>query len=88
VEGQAEYCEEEEDMKYVVRSVEDRYHELIRIEDDGSESCLGCDHGEPEDNLFLRDWEWVPRELNALADQIRELKAENLVLGFCFRMKA
>jgi hypothetical protein len=60
-------------MKYELRSDED-YTELFRIEDDGSEQSLGCDRGEPEDNLFARDWDWVPRELNFLVDIIRELR--------------
>lgn len=28
---------------------------------------LGCDGGEPEDQMLLRDWSWVVEELNRLA---------------------
>jgi len=37
---------------------------------------IGVDCGEPEDRLFCRDWDWVPYELNKLADRIRELEKE------------
>ena len=29
---------------------------------------IGFDGGEPEDRFFSRDWGWVPKELNALAE--------------------
>lgn len=31
---------------------------------------LGSDGGEPEDQTLLRDWDWVPNELNVLATEL------------------
>lgn len=31
---------------------------------------VGADGGEPEDQLLLRDWKWVPEEMNKLAAQL------------------
>jgi len=42
-----------------------------------TDEVLGYDYGEPEDNSFYRDWEWVPSLLNELADEIEELKKNN-----------
>lgn len=36
---------------------------------------VGTDNGEPEDNLLVRDWKWVPVELNRLAGRVKELEA-------------
>jgi hypothetical protein len=35
---------------------------------------LGADGGEPEDQLLVRDWEWVPKELNALQAENARLR--------------
>lgn len=45
---------------------------LYRIDDDGSYHLLAADGGEPEDQSFWRDWNWVPEELNRLADIINK----------------
>lgn len=74
-------------MEYDVREADrDGRSKLVRINDDGTEDDLGWDGGEPEDNLFYRSWSWVPKELNALADQLRELKKECAMFEFCFGM--
>ena len=36
----------------------------------------GRDGGEPDDQLLIRDWAWVPKELNALAATIDQLRAD------------
>jgi len=63
-------------MLYEIRKdPDDEFRQdLWRINDDGSETLLGSDAGEPEDNLFCRDWKWVLPELNALADTIARAK--------------
>ncbi len=68
-------------MKYEVRyRLDDSYSEecyaLVRIDDDGTVTELGRDRGCPEDNLFLRDWDWVAPELNRLAAQVTALRVE------------
>lgn len=30
---------------------------------------IGCDGGEPEDQVLVRDWRWVVDALNAVADE-------------------
>lgn len=35
---------------------------------------VACDGGEPEDQLLVRDWRWVPEELNKLAERISYLE--------------
>lgn len=49
--------------------------DLYRINDDGTETFLGSDCGEPEDNLFSRNWNWVLPELTRLAETIYKLQA-------------
>lgn len=34
------------------------------------------DGGEPEDQCLVRDWDWVPTELNKLASRIAELEGK------------
>jgi hypothetical protein len=41
---------------------------------DGQMRELGADRGEPEDNTFRRDWNWVELELNKLADEAAQLQ--------------
>lgn len=36
---------------------------------DGTKRIVGEDGGEPEDQLLVRDWKWVVKELNAAYDQ-------------------
>lgn len=36
---------------------------------------LGCDGGEPEDQLLTRDWAWVADELNSLAAALTDAYA-------------
>ena len=59
-------------MKYELRDI----GRLYRINDDGTERYMGRDSGQPEDNTFARDWDWVPVELNHLAAEIRTLRDE------------
>jgi len=40
----------------------DDYRTILLISDDNGEREYS-DGGEPEDNLFVRDWYWVPNEL-------------------------
>ncbi len=48
---------------------------MVELDDDGTFIReLGSDAGEPEDNTFNRDYNWVETELNRLADKIRELQ--------------
>lgn len=37
---------------------------------------VGGDGGEPEDQTLLRDWKWVPVELNALAAKLSSLERQ------------
>ena len=50
----------------------DRYYcgsVLVEFSPDGKPlRCLGSDMGEPEDKSLTRDFIWVVRELNALAE--------------------
>lgn len=65
-------------MRYELNEVEaeawyENSHELLRINDDGTEDLMGWDGLEPEDVNFLRDLAWVPEELNILAETIGAL---------------
>lgn len=62
-------------MRYNLHLGANDCYELYRIEN-GAETLLGSDRGEPEDNSFLRDWAWVPAELNWLAGKVTELERE------------
>lgn len=42
---------------------------------------LGVDCGEPEDQTFNRDWDWVLTSLNKLNDELQEVK--NACQGNC-----
>lgn len=48
----------------------DGYGHSYLYETDGTRPTrlVGRDGGEPEDNLFIRDWSWVETELNRLAE--------------------
>lgn len=35
---------------------------------------IGSDGGEPEDQTLVRDWRWVPKILNKLANEIEQLR--------------
>jgi hypothetical protein len=66
-------------MRYEVRAdpeSDEGRHDLIRIDNDGSETVVGWDRGEPEDNSFTRDYRWVVQELNTLAARVRELEED------------
>lgn len=70
-------------MRYELREEDNGYRymrHLIRVDDDGTETLLGSDGGEPEDQSFGRDWAWVPEELNrlaALCDEHRMMREAN-----------
>jgi hypothetical protein len=49
-------------------------HDLFRVEDDGTETYLGCDEIAPEDVSFFRNLAWVPEEMNRLAALVDELR--------------
>jgi len=66
-------------MRYELREGQDDRRELYRIEEDETETLLGTDRGEPEDNSFLRDLAWVPEELNRLGARIAELEQEDAI---------
>ena len=55
----------------------DRYRRyLVEFTDDDKPArIVGSDGGEPEDQTFGRDWNWVCGELNRLADEIRSIRA-------------
>lgn len=62
-------------MRYELRQEDNGYRlmvHLYRVDDDGLETLLGSDGGEPEDQSFGRDWAWVPVELNRLAGLAEE----------------
>lgn len=40
---------------------------VVRTNPDGGEDEIGHDGGEPEDQLLVRDWDWVVPELNRVA---------------------
>lgn len=48
---------------------------LVRRTADGTETEIGSDGGEPEDQTFGRDWSWVPDELQAVEDRANEDRA-------------
>ena len=70
-------------MRYELRPEDNGWRyvvNLYRIDDDGTETELGSDGGEPEDQSFGRDWAWVPIELNrlaALCDEHRMMREAN-----------
>lgn len=48
---------------------------LVRRTADGTETEIGSDGGEPEDQTFGRNWSWVPDELQAVEDRANEDRA-------------
>lgn len=48
---------------------------LVRRTADGTETEIGRDGGEPEDNSFVRDWDWVAPALQAVEDRANEDRA-------------
>lgn len=48
---------------------------LVRRTADGTETEIGSDGGEPEDQYFFRDWSWVPDALQAVEDRANEDRA-------------
>ena len=42
----------------------EEYNALVRFERSLPVEVVAYDGGEPEDNLFTRDWAWVANELN------------------------
>jgi len=56
-------------------------YRLVEFASDGKAlRIVGSDGGEPEDQLLVRDWEWVCHEMNALSEsharEVAELRAE------------
>lgn len=50
---------------------------------------VATDGGDPEDQLLVRNWDWVPREMNKLASEITSLRearrrAEEALRGILF----
>ncbi len=54
------------------------YHwQLIALDEDGKRVCvLGEDGGEPEDQTLVRDWDWVPKVINALLESRAAWRAQ------------
>jgi len=50
-------------MSYRVKIVPDGYGNTLKIFIDNKEFIEYCDHTEPEDNSFLRDYDWIEYEL-------------------------
>lgn len=46
---------------------------LYEFEDDKPLRLVGSDEGEPEDRLLVRDWSWVPEELNKCLELLNYL---------------
>jgi hypothetical protein len=55
------------------------YHSVLL--DTETKIVLGRDHGEPEDNSFSRDYQWIVELLNEQAVRIKELENENAELS-------
>ena len=64
--------------RFQVIQYDDEYgwHFVLIDTETGEE--VGTDGGEPEDQLLVRDWKWVPELLNKLDD---ELKAAEKLLN-------
>lgn len=45
------------------------------LKDRQTGEIIGYDGGEPEDQLLVRDWQWVAVALNKLADENKALRA-------------
>lgn len=58
------YPDWEEAQNWEDESEDDMRTLMVEVDLDGIMRVLGCDHGEPEDNVFWRDWKWVETELN------------------------
>lgn len=52
-----------------------QWHILEFDDDDNLIRVVGSDGGEPEDQSLVRDWQWVAKELNRVADEARALLA-------------
>jgi len=63
-------------MKYIIRPFEydDLRNELVRIDDNGEETVIAVDYGEPEDNSFDRSYRGIIKELEVLAAENTNLK--------------
>jgi hypothetical protein len=55
----------------------DHYWAVVRYEDDAAKEVIGEDGGEPEDQLLVRDWDWVPKAL----DEAYQLGMKNGLLA-------
>lgn len=47
---------------------------ILMDENDNITEVLGSDGGEPEDQLLVRDWDWVPTLVQKLLNQISNLQ--------------
>jgi hypothetical protein len=63
-----------EASKFLDDSINPERSSLCERMPDGTLRELGADRGEPEDNTFRRDWNWVELELNKLADEAAQLQ--------------
>lgn len=69
-----------EKQRFEIRLVKDNefdyssYPTMYELFDNEEQRVLGRDGGEPEDQLLCRDWNWVAKEMNKLANDIEELR--------------
>ena len=56
---------------------EDEYRRLLFDTSTSPPTEIASDGGEPEDQTLYRDWAWVPKLLNKLAEEIERLQATN-----------
>lgn len=57
---------------------------IYRFEPDKAPSFIGCDGGEPEDQLLCRDWAWVAHALNAEAARAQvATEVATAAVAFC-----
>jgi len=51
---------------------EDLFWALVEYHDGSPVFAIGCDGGEPEDQILVRDWKWVGIAMNKLANIINQ----------------
>ena len=61
-------------VEYREASEEDRAAWVLI--DTATNTEVGRDGGEPEDQLLVRDWKWVPEVLNKLAVELEQTRKE------------
>lgn len=57
--------------------LDDAGYSVFRRRPDGAPELIGSDGGEPEDQILIRDWDWVVTALNAEAERAEAINGHS-----------